>query len=90
MSPASYPSLMCALSMIIQLYTTRTWTISTILLPYADFTSLNSAKLGNTDVLEHILSHDECDVDPLNRLDKQTPLHLACQIEQDDMRKFVV
>ncbi|VDC03176.1 unnamed protein product [Peniophora sp. CBMAI 1063] len=49
-----------------------------------------AAKLGNTDVLEHILSHEECDVDPLNRLDKQTPLHLAAQIEEQEMRKFVV
>lgn len=41
-------------------------------------------------MLEHILSHEECDVDPLNRLDKQTPLHLAAQIEELEMRKFVI
>jgi uncharacterized protein len=46
--------------------------------------------LGNTDVLEHILSHDECDVDPINRIEKATPLHLAAQIEQQDMRKYIV
>lgn len=44
----------------------------------------------STDVLEHILSHDECDVDPINRLDKATPLHLAVQVEDPEMRKYLV
>ena len=41
-------------------------------------------------MLEHILSHDECDVDPINRLEKATPLHLALRIEDDETRKSVV
>jgi hypothetical protein len=35
-----------------------------------------SAKHGSLEVLEHILSHDACDVDPINTLG-ETPLHLA-------------
>ncbi|KAI0066521.1 ankyrin [Artomyces pyxidatus] len=49
-----------------------------------------AASLGSTDVLEHILSHDECDVDPINRLEKATPLHLAVKLEDPELRKFVV
>ncbi|KAF8919493.1 ankyrin repeat-containing domain protein [Mucidula mucida] len=45
---------------------------------------------GSTDVLEHILSHEECDVDPINRIDKATPLHLAVQIEDPELRLHVV
>jgi hypothetical protein len=36
-----------------------------------------AASYGSTTVLEHILSHEDCDVDPINRTDKATPLHLA-------------
>ncbi|PPQ84057.1 hypothetical protein CVT26_013950 [Gymnopilus dilepis] len=45
---------------------------------------------GSTDVLEHILSHEDCDVDPINRIDKATPLHLAVQIPHQDLRLHVV
>jgi len=45
---------------------------------------------GSTDVLEHILSHDECDVDPINRINRATPLHLACQLEDDGIRSYMV
>ncbi|KAI0027732.1 hypothetical protein K488DRAFT_81003 [Vararia minispora EC-137] len=45
---------------------------------------------GCTDVLEHILSHEDCDVDPINRLEKATPLHLAVRIEDQEMRKYIV
>lgn len=41
-------------------------------------------------MLEHILSHDECDVDPVNRLEHATPLHLALQLEDPELRKHVV
>lgn len=51
---------------------------------------LNRASHGNLTVLEHILSHDECDVDPINRLEKATPLHLALRIEDEETRKSVV
>ncbi|KAH9486069.1 Ankyrin repeat-containing protein [Psilocybe cubensis] len=44
---------------------------------------------GSTDVLEHILSHEDCDVDPINRLDKATPLHLAVQIQHTDLRLHI-
>ncbi|EPQ60072.1 ankyrin [Gloeophyllum trabeum ATCC 11539] len=49
-----------------------------------------AASNGSLDVLEHILSHEECDVDPINRLEKATPLHLAVQIEDPEVRKAVV
>ncbi|PPQ89983.1 hypothetical protein CVT25_009623 [Psilocybe cyanescens] len=44
---------------------------------------------GSTDVLEHILSHEDCDVDPINRLDKATPLHLAVQIQHTELRLHI-
>ncbi|TEB32401.1 ankyrin [Coprinellus micaceus] len=55
-------------------------------------TPLHNAVLhASTDVLEHILSHPSCDVDPLNRLDRATPLHLAvARLEDKDLRKHVV
>ncbi|KAJ3829546.1 hypothetical protein F5880DRAFT_349760 [Lentinula raphanica] len=45
---------------------------------------------GSADVLEHILSHEDCDVDPINRINRATPLHLACQLEDDGMRSYMV
>lgn len=51
---------------------------------------LNRASHGNLTVLEHILSHDECDVDPINRLEKATPLHLALRIQDEETRQSVV
>ncbi|KAF9078776.1 hypothetical protein BDP27DRAFT_1412724 [Rhodocollybia butyracea] len=54
------------------------------------FTHCVSVQNGSTDVLEHILSHEECDVDPINRIQRATPLHLACQLKYDGMRAFVV
>ncbi|KIK68541.1 hypothetical protein GYMLUDRAFT_35985 [Collybiopsis luxurians FD-317 M1] len=45
---------------------------------------------GSVDVLEHILSHEGCDVDPINRINRATPLHLACQLEDDGLRSYVV
>ncbi|KAF7302781.1 Ankyrin [Mycena kentingensis (nom. inval.)] len=53
-------------------------------------TALHYAAAGGCiDVLEHILEHDECDVDPINRLEKATPLHLAARIEEPELRKAV-
>ncbi|KAI5885294.1 ankyrin [Schizophyllum commune H4-8] len=45
---------------------------------------------GSTDVLEHILSHEDCDVDPINRIEKATPLHLAVQVDHPELRKYLV
>ncbi|KAJ7842247.1 ankyrin repeat-containing domain protein [Mycena olivaceomarginata] len=50
----------------------------------------NAVSHGSTDVLEHILSHEECDVDPINRIDKATPLHLAVRLDGLELRKHVV
>ncbi|KIM47381.1 hypothetical protein M413DRAFT_439062 [Hebeloma cylindrosporum] len=53
-------------------------------------TPLHNAVLhGSTDVLEHILSHEDCDVDPINRIDKATPLHLAVQIQHTELRLHI-
>lgn len=53
-------------------------------------TPLHNAVLhGSTDVLEHILSHEDCDVDPINRIDKATPLHLAAQIQHTELRLYI-
>jgi len=37
--------------------------------------------------MEQLLSHDKCDVDLQNRIDKDTPLHLALKIEDDEKLK---
>ncbi|KAF8215736.1 ankyrin repeat-containing domain protein [Mycena galopus ATCC 62051] len=50
----------------------------------------NAVSHGSTDVLEHILSHEECDVDPINRTEKATPLHLAVRLEDAELRKHIV
>ncbi|KAL1716823.1 ankyrin repeat-containing domain protein [Schizophyllum commune] len=49
-----------------------------------------SVSHGSTDVLEHILSHEDCDVDPINRIEKATPLHLAVQVDHPELRKYLV
>lgn len=51
---------------------------------------LRSVQHCSTDVLEHILSHDECDVDPVNRISGATPLHIAVHIEDAETRKYIV
>ncbi|KAG5639642.1 hypothetical protein H0H81_008803 [Sphagnurus paluster] len=50
----------------------------------------NAVSHGSTDVLEHILSHEECDVDPINTIEKATPLHLAVKIEHIALRRHIV
>ena len=45
---------------------------------------------GSTEVLEHILSQDGCDVDPINRIAKDTPLHSAVRLEQPELRYHIV
>ena len=54
-----------------------------------DLLGLRSASNGYLDVLEHILEQEGCDVDPQNRIEKATPLHLALRIEDDDLRLAV-
>jgi len=49
-----------------------------------------AASSGSEVVLEHILSHDECDVDLRNRLAGATPLHLAVAISDADLRVRIV
>lgn len=41
-------------------------------------------------VLDHILSHEECDVDPINKLESNTPLHLAVKLEDPEARAYFV
>ncbi|KAI0673856.1 ankyrin [Trametes maxima] len=48
-----------------------------------------AASNGYLDILEHLLEYDGCDVDPQNRIEKATPLHLALRIEDADLRKAV-
>ncbi|KAI0640149.1 ankyrin [Trametes polyzona] len=49
-----------------------------------------AASHGYLEILEHLLEHDGCDVDPQNRIEKATPLHLALRIEDPELRKAVV
>lgn len=39
--------------------------------------------------LDHILETDGCDVDLQTRLDKSTPLHLAVQVEDPELRTYL-
>lgn len=48
------------------------------------------ASHGSTTVLEHILEHEDCDVDPINRIERATPLHLAIKVEDPEVRRQVV
>ena len=49
--------------------------------------SVKSASIG---VLEHILCCDGCDVDPQNRIDKATPLHISLEIKDPQLRYQIV
>jgi len=49
-----------------------------------------AAAHGSTTNLEHILSHEYCDVDPQNSLEKATPLHLALKIDEPELRFHIV
>jgi hypothetical protein len=42
------------------------------------------------EVLNELLEYDGCDVDYVNRLDRATPLHLAVQIAQPELRALIV
>jgi hypothetical protein len=44
----------------------------------------NRIQNASTSVLEHLLDHDTCDVDPKNRLNGDTPLHLAIRGKWED------
>lgn len=61
-----------------------------MLAAYPDGCATCSASLGSTTVLEHILSHEDCDVDPINRLERATPLHLAMRLDDAEARLYVV
>jgi len=49
-----------------------------------------AAQYGSTDVLEHILEQDDCDVDIPNRLERATPLHLAVKVADPEIRRYIV
>jgi len=54
-------------------------------------TALHYAVLHTSfDVLDHILSHERCDVDPINKLERATPLHLAVVTEDPEARGYLV
>ncbi|KAG7100135.1 hypothetical protein E1B28_001915 [Marasmius oreades] len=50
----------------------------------------NAVTNGSITVLEHILSHDDCDVDPISRIEKNTPLHLAVKLQDPELRAHTV
>lgn len=52
-------------------------------------TSPCRASNGYLEILEHILEADDCDVDPQNRIEKATPLHLSLRIEDPELRLAV-
>ncbi|KAG8740004.1 hypothetical protein FRC10_004844 [Ceratobasidium sp. 414] len=55
-----------------------------------DINFQDGAANASTDVLEHILEEDGCDVDLQNRIDGYTPLHLAVRISHPKARQAVV
>ena len=48
------------------------------------------ASHGSPNVLDQLLEYEGCDVDYVNRLEGATPLHLAVQIEEPELRAFIV
>jgi hypothetical protein len=48
------------------------------------------ASHGSPDALDKLLEHEGCDVDYVNRLEGATPLHLAVQIKEPELRAFIV
>ncbi|KAF9443743.1 ankyrin [Macrolepiota fuliginosa MF-IS2] len=50
-----------------------------------------AVKHESYEVLEHILSHDNCDVDPANKLTGETPLHYAIKLDLgSDLRRPII
>ncbi|PIL31286.1 transporter [Ganoderma sinense ZZ0214-1] len=49
-----------------------------------------AASNGFLDIMEHILEYEGCDVDPQNRIEKATPLHLAVRLEDPEDREAIV
>ncbi|KAG9044770.1 hypothetical protein FS837_007564 [Tulasnella sp. UAMH 9824] len=49
-----------------------------------------AAQKGSVDVIEMILGQEGCDVDLKNRVDGETPLHLACKLEDEDTRSYII
>ncbi|CED83522.1 Ankyrin repeat-containing domain [Phaffia rhodozyma] len=55
------------------------------------FTALHYAvQRGSTDCLDHILEEDDCDVDLQTRLEGLTPIHLAMQVQDQELRIYLV
>ncbi|KAL7414911.1 ankyrin repeat-containing domain protein [Mrakia frigida] len=55
------------------------------------FTALHYAiQRGSTDCLDHLLETEDCDVDLQTRLDASTPLHLAVQVSDSELRLYLV
>jgi len=54
-------------------------------------TALHYAVLHqSTSVIKHILRCEQCDVDPIDRIDHVTPLHLAVKLDDPESRLFFV
>jgi uncharacterized protein len=49
-----------------------------------------ASSMPSPNVIDHILSYEDCDVDPVNRLQKATPLHLAVKISDPKLRFYIV
>jgi hypothetical protein len=47
-------------------------------------------KNGSTTVLEHILNHEGIDIDKVNRIERKTPLHMAVEIDDQELREYTV
>ena len=44
----------------------------------------------SADVLDQILNQEGCNVDPINRMERATPLHLAVQLKPVEQRHYFV
>jgi len=49
-----------------------------------------AASNASVNVIEPLLDADNCDIDPINRLDKATPLHMAVRIKDVESRHYIV
>ena len=41
-------------------------------------------------MIEHILHHEQCDVDLIDALERATPLHFAVNLEDPEFREYFV
>ena len=66
------------------------WVIFISILEFAAKARDTRVAQESADVLDLILYQEGCDVDPINRIERATPLHLAVQLKPVEQRHYFV